>query len=777
MAFSDRVSQFVTDHPKTCLTFSLVVALCFGLFSPLVPVESNVDYLTIEDHPDTRYYEEFKQQFGNDEFFVIALEADNLFTEQKLRTIKDVTERLENLEGVRQVISLANAMDAAGSDDVVTIAPFLEHIPRDEPSLQRLKRQIQTHPVYAKQLISSDGRVAAIMVFPEIKENDPAFRLRLIDATKDVLQSFGFSAGSYHMVGWTVVNVALSTYMNRDLRIFIPISYLVISLMLYFCFSSLRITLIGIVNILLCLASTLGFFVIYNMRLNNVTAIVPPLIMALSLSDTIHFFSAVLGRSDPSGSFRNNRHMRTALTDIFIPCFLTTLTTFAGFLSLATSKMPPIRDFAWAACTGIAFEFFYFLFFVPSALLLLGPQVVQLGRVGVWFDNLLEWASHFLMKYKKRLTWVCLSVIGVGIFLSLQIRVNTNIVSNFLPSDPVRRSLNFVEAKLCGVGTLDLVVTSDKPGTLIDVQNLEYMDSLSMKLRRMDSIDKVVSIVDLLKDTHKAMNSEDMAFYTLPPSRELAAQYLLLFDPEDLDDFLNDSRDKARISIFLNEHDSSSQKKLIQDIRAIAASTIPEGLKVRLTGRVLQEVNNIDELVNGQIQSLALAFLMIWMILLMTYRSLFYLWVSALANLFPVAINFALMRLLGIPLNTGTALIVVVGIGIAVDGTIHMLSHYRMKISEGVTRQDSIISAVTHKSYALALSAFILMIGFGVLLTSRFVPTIQFGALSAAIMFTALIGDVVFLPSLILSLSGSRRNIVEARAGVGLGKAGEESIP
>lgn len=720
-------------------------------------MENDVDYFRLEGHPDTIYYDYFQHVFGEDEFFVIAMESQDFFTRANLLLLKRLTDKLERLEGIRRVLSLANAVDISAEGDFVFVGPILEDIPETEQELQALKTRTTKHPLYRRQLISSESTVASILIFPDIPKNGEFDRKALLEKVTSALKNEGLDPNRYHLAGWTVVNNALSRYMNDDLKHFVPITYLCVAVVLYLFLRSLTMTLIGISHILFCIVTTMGFFAILNISLNNVTAIVPPLIIALSLSDSIHILSKIIqSQNDDANDIRRKTYH--ALKELMIPCFLTTVTTFAGFISLATSRMPPIRDFAYAASAGIIFEFAYFLLLVPALLIIVKPKTQPARtrartRISVGKVNSLS----MILVHHRHIVVLFFATITVSSWVAVPfIRINTNILENFRPSDSIRRSSEFIEKHLCGTNTIDIVFTSDTGGGILKPEHLKAIDTFAEHARLLREIDHVTSLADLLKHTHQVLNHDDRAFYRIPDSSETIAQYLLLYSPDDIDDFVNEKADILRMTLFTHEDDSEKQALLLQNIQSILGSHIKPPLQYRITGRVLDQVNNINELVRSQLISLALACSMIWATIFIYFKSWKFFLLSIPPNIFPIALNFALMAIFRIPLNSATALIAVVGIGIAVDGTLHVLSSLRNEQSSGLPPTEACLRTVQHKWRPLSATSVILCVSFAVLLASHFVPTNQFGILSSTIMLSALAGDVIFLPALFLFATNLR---------------------
>jgi len=275
-------------------------------------------------------------------------------------------------------------------------------------------------------------------------------------------------------------------------------------------------------------------------------------------------------------------------------------------------------------------------------------------------------------------------------------------------------------------------------------------------IQSIPGVDVVMSFNQFIQDMNKSFHSEDPEFYRIPDSRELVAQYLLLYDADDIEDFVNLDFDHTRIMVRLGVHSSSDQAEIIHNIKSFISQIDSAGLSMRVTGQAVQDVNIIDTLVYGQVYSLSIVLGVISLLMFLVFRSVALGFLSLIPNIFPVLLHFGIIGFLGIPLNTATALIAAVAIGIAVDDTIHFLSRYNRERKKGLDVVRAVEITMLVKGRALISSSVILCVAFGVLVTSDFIPNIYFGMLSGLIMITAVIGDIVILPAILMM--AKRRN-------------------
>lgn len=741
--------QTITRHRWVFLCLSLMVAIGFMLFNPYVKIVDNVDHFTVENSPDAKFYNDFKDIFGSDEFFVIAFETDNLFTTEKLGMLRDITEELEAVEEIQEVTSLANVDDTIGDESFFEVRQFIDELPETPEAAKQLKASAISNSIYTDTLVSKDGNTTAIIVDAFESKDDIHYKTRLIEKIETILAKYKSSGIDFHLAGPTVINYTLSKYMNADMSVFVPVSYCLIAFFIWFFFRNVPLTIVALLNISLCVGATRGFMGLAGLTFNNVTSIVIPLVMALSLCDSVHIFSH-MNKSiidELPDKFEALAHV---LRRVALPCFMTTLTTAIGFLTLSVSNIPAIREFAWAAAAGMGFEFFFSFFFLPPLLLFFSPEKIfqDYGTRGD-LTQLLHRVGSYVERRYVGVALITVAVVVASFFYTGQVSVETNFIKFFKYDSPIQKSMVFVEEKLSGIITFDISLRADAEDAFKDPENLQVIEELQAFLITQKGIDKTLSFVDFIKDMNESFNNEKDQFFRIPDTREMVAQYLLLYDSEEIEDFVNNTFDHARISVRISEHSSLKQKEIIQKVQKHIDGMPLAGLDVRITGRAISAINIVDDLVRGQILSLALAGAIITALMVFVFRSASLALLSMLPNIFPIIINFGVMGLFKIPLDTGTALIAAVAIGIAVDDTIHFISEYQHQRNKGMPISNSLKSATLIKGRALLTSSIILTIGFGVTTLSRFVPIMHFGLLTALIMLTAVIGDIIVLPAIL----------------------------
>jgi predicted RND superfamily exporter protein len=443
-----------------------------------------------------------------------------------------------------------------------------------------------------------------------------------------------------------------------------------------------------------------------------------------------------------------------ALQRVVGPCLMTSLTAAIGFLSLAVSNVPAMREFAFAASIVMVFEFVFSFFLLPPLLIVLPAErflAPSTRQHSLLIDQVLSRIPELVGRYAYAVLGAATLLALVATWFTAQVPIETNPQQHLKSSSPVRRSLDFVEQKLGGTMVLDVSLITPEPDGFKSPERLGVIKTLQDFISRQEAVTSTLSLVDFLKEMNQSFHSEDPLFFTLPNDRNLVEQYLLLYDGKDLEDVVTDAFDHARIIVRIHQSSSRNLEALLATIESFIHSSLQPGdIRIRLTGNVRNVVNTANEVVTNQISSFATAALIIAVLLSLQLRSVSLGLLSLIPNVFPILTTFGIMGLAGIPLDTGTVMIASVALGIAVDDTIHVLSAYRTQRINGRPRREAVETVLRTKGRAVIVSALTLTAGFGVLVFGSFVPVVYFGLLTAVTLATAVLAELLLLPALLL---------------------------
>ena len=750
----DKNCQLIFKYPLYYLFALILLTGFFGYFYITLPTETSVESLIIENDPDLLFYEQFKEQFGEDQFLVVGIPAADVFDPAVLTFIDAQTKKLEASADIKEVVSLTNIDDFIGSESDFIIQPLVEIIPGDTNDKENLRLRAQRNSLIRESLLNTSSTATLFFIRPVSQSSDPQYDQNLVTHVEEIFGNVSppWPGYEYHLAGWLATDVNLSRSMNRDMLTFMPLTYLLLIILVSVALRNRWAVILAITNVSICLIWTLALLNIIGGAMGPLTSILPPLMMALAVSDSIHIFVVFLKRERRQNSLPST--MQDAVKSLAVPCFLTSFTTAIGFISLAVSSVPPIRNFGIAAAGGMVAEFALSVTIIPLGIYFLRnkislkqPSVAETSR----FHHKLEQFAAILPRYKRPLLWVSTILIVVALLLSTQIKVETNLLEYFKKESPVYQASQFIDQQLGGVETLEISLTSQNEGYFLEPEALILVKKIEHYLEQLPIVSNVSSTNDFFREMNRAFHNEDPDWLKIPESRAMTAQYLLLYDGDDLDYLLDEQRQQTRISARITEHNSSRVANYITGLKSFLTEvTQGTGVHAQVTGKTLIANKLIDLIVNSQVQSLSLAFVLIFLLMLKIFRSWKLGIISLIPNLLPIVLNFALMGLFGIPLNSATAIIAAVAIGIAVDDTIHFICQYQQQRAAGDHSVDAIQKTIVIKGTPIIMTSLIMTGGFGILLLGSFVPTIQFGVLSALIMLSAVISDLLVLPTLLM---------------------------
>lgn len=749
----DSYVKLLFGRPRLILVLLLLLAGISTALLLRLPVETSIESLIIEDDPDLDFYNRYKEQFGEDEFLVVAFRNPEIFSPTYLRFINHLTKAFEDLDEVKEVVSLTNVEDIVGGQDDFYIHPLVKELPTDSEESAQILRRAQLNSLIDGNLVSPDGSAGLFILRTLAHPEDERYDVRLIAKVKKLLadSQVNYLHEEFHLAGWLVTDVGMSSYMTWDLLLFLPLTSLLLIVLFWFFLRNWWAVCWSMVNITLCLLVTMALLYLTGGAVSPMTAILPPLMMALAASDSIHMFTDFFQRDRQPGMVLPT--LQQTMHQLSTPCFLTSFTTAVGFLSLVVSRIPPIRQFGLAAAGGMLAEFCLTMMIIPLGIM--------------WTQNSPSWNTprnrHHGFLYRQiqkkapsviRGRWLicCLTLLltAGALWQVTRIKVETNVIEYFRPSSSISRDTDFVDRYLGGVNTLEISLRSRSIDAFKEPANLALIEAVTDYLEHQPAVGKIISVNSFLKEMNRAFHNENERFFRLPASRELTAQYLLLYDDDEIYNFIDRDYQWARISARITEHRSSRLQEYITDLQGFITSHYPDSdLEIRVTGKTFLVNKLIKSIVDSQVQSLLVAFLIIFAVLFIVFRSFTLGLISIIPNTMPIIFNLGLMGLVGIPLNTATAIIAAVTIGIAVDDTIHYLHQYQVERAAGKARRPAVISAMVKKGVPMTTTSLLLVGAFSILVWSNFIPTAQFGVLCAFTMVNALACDLMVLPALL----------------------------
>ena len=729
--------RYIVDHPRRIILLFLLVTSLFAFQLPDLRFQTGIYDLVIEDLPQTRLYQEFKKTFGSEELILVVVKARNIFQPATFKQLADLSGRFSKIKGIKRVISLPGirkAMDVSGS------------IP-----LERFEQLITPVTLFQKNLLSKDHKATVIsLVLQDLKE-----KRDIITSIEQIIRERPKGLSLYQ-IGMPVVADALSRYTKNDFFRLPPLTFIIIGLVLFLFLGSIWRVFIPLGSVLMGLVWTFGLMALTLTPLSMLTMIVPVFLLAVGTAYCMYTITAYRLAAQKIASPSEAAYQ--CFSELKFPTSLAVLTTVIGLGSLLVNHIEAIQQFALFSCFGILSMLVIILLFLPAVLAALPPPRERTSRKSgsrpSFIPRLLEKIIHININSQKVTLplLACVTFLGVvGIF---QIRVETNPVDYFRESSPVHKHFFDISRNLAGSFPLNVEIDSHEEDFFERADHLKLIEKIQGFFSTLPGVDKTTSFVDYLKLVNYASSQYKDTSYALPGEdfevRMLMNDYKNMLGKDLFERFI--SKDLSKINILLRTHISSSSDFLETErkIEAYLQDHLPRQFSSQATGIGLVISHSSRFLTDGQIKSLFFTLILIFIIMMTLFLSYKVGFVAMLPNLFPIIVNFGMMGWLRIPLSMVTSLVASIAIGLAVDDTIHYLVNYNKNFRIDLKKREALRKTIQQTGRPIIFTSLTISLGFAVLLFSNFKPTAVFGLMMIVTMLSALVGDLILLPSLML---------------------------
>ncbi len=774
--------------------------------------EGDVEANFPADDPVIGYNRMIEERFGIRDLIMVGVFNNNpdengVFNPRTLGIVKEFSEKIALLPGIKavrdeDVASVATMDNITGTVDGLNVDPFMEVVPHTPAALESLKHRLFANHMFVNWVVSQDGTGLLVMAKMEPSEGtqeSSARRMAVYTTIRDMVQDKEASGvpESFHIAGRGALEVNFEQEGRRDMETFLPLILVVIVTTLYSTYRSLRGVLLPLAVVIAAVIWTLGIMAAVGIPMFFVTSMMPVVLMAVGVADGIHILSRYYDELLEHPNTSSSEAVIVAMREMWRPVILTSLTTAAGFLSFLTAAMVPVRYFGVFTGVGILAAMVFSLTILPAMLSLLSPTVSrglrrQMSRSGDlaatgWAASLLSRLGRGVARRPLAVWTPTTLVVGLCLFGAQHIMVDASVIRMFDSLHELRVGDTILREKFQGTVPIYVAIEGREADRLKDPVLLGQLDRLQATVEQDPHVGGSLSLAEYIKRMNRVMNEDRPEMEIVPRSRDLVAQYLLLYsfsgDPDDFDEIVDYDYQHANVTVYLRSDRTQDVERVVQTIRDFAVQEFghngdtdaaTDALTVRF-GRWLAGIeptvigwetnsgfrigiagngyllNRMNELVvSGQLSSLVTSLGAVFVLTALMFRS----WVAGLINVIPISLvmifSFGLLGLLNIPLEIGKSLTASMVIGIGIDYTIHFLNKYQVKVREGLTDQEH-LTAVTMATSGKAIffNSVVVIGGFMVFLTSNFRPNFYLGAMLSLNMGACLLVSMTVLPAIL----------------------------
>lgn len=764
----DRLNHYLVNHPVlivlTCL--AIVAALALGL-----PPKVTTDFEEFFPDSDENLvaYHELQTTYTNVDnvFFAIAPKSGVVFSQDTLGIITEMTEQAWQLPYSQRVDSITNFQHTTAEDDDLLVDDLIpDPVNASDHDLTAAKAFALAEPQLVNRLLSPAAHVAGINVIVNFHqaEDKSAAIPKVVEAARAFMARYQaqYPQVDIYLVGKAMNNNAFKEATLYDMKTLVPLAFLFamacITLFMFVAsgsvLTSITGTLITLMVIITSVLAAMGAMSWLGIHISPPVANAPTMILTLAIADSMHLLATYFQNMQKGQA--KQEAMLNSLNLNYQPVMLTSLTTVIGFLSMNFSESPPFRDLGNVVAIGVFAAWLFSIALLPALVMLL-PFNIKAHKVKESHGT--DFIANFVIRRRVPIFIVSSVLIVTTTSFLFDNRLNDVWAEYFDERTEVRVHSDFVRENLTTNNTISFSLKSGEEGGVSDPAFLHQAEAFARWLEMQPEVIHVSTYTDIMKRLNKTMHGDDPEWYRLPDNRELAAQYLLLYEfslPFGLD--TNNLLDSAKSSTHITATVGDSSTDNILSLQRRSQEWLQQNAPAHLfhpgTSSDIMFAHMGYSNIRSMLEGSALALLIISLILGFALRSLKFGLISLIPNLIPAAVGFGAWGLLVGQIGLGLSAVAGMTLGIVVDYTVHFLSKYlRAKREQNLSEPDAIRYAFRTVGTALFVTTLILCANFGVLALSDFRLSADMGILTAGTILVALLVDFFFLPPLLMFVS------------------------
>ncbi len=747
-----KILMVGVTHRRSSLLVLLLLTLLAALGLPNLRIDTGFNSLIPVTDPNREIYDMVSREFGSDNRTLIYVRDDDLWTPATLARLESLHHALTDLPFVVRVEDLFTLRSIRGSNGAIESRLLMSVAPTTPEGALRAREDALYNPLVVGNYVSSDGRVVALMVTvnEQAGEEEEGFDRRVNSTIEALLEPVRPHVDEIFQVGPPRINAELKASLFNDLVTLGPLSVLLLVTTILVFLRSWFAAMVPIITSLLSVVWAFGVMGWVGIPVNILSAMLPSLVVVIGSTEDTHMMVAYFRGLGMNKETRRAHAARFMMKHMGVPLLLTIFTTALGFASNIFSDIGLIQDFAIASSLAILANGVITITLVPLLLTHFGPSGVRhMGEKDQAYGFPGAVVRLFGVTRQRYSHWILIVTALLCAFFVYQattLNVTNDPMSYFHADRPLIRQVKQVQTDLAGTKIFFITLQSDRARAFIDPRNVNKLVEIQQFMARQGVFDRSVSLADYIALINREFHDGDPAYLEVPARSELIAQYLLFFHRHDLESYVSHDQKRATIVVRHNISDSGTLNRYITELTDVVKDIAGADMNAYVVGENLMINSAADSLMVAQIKSLTILLVVIFLIMSAMFTSFRGGIIALVPSLVPIILMFGIMGVFDIPLNPGTAMVAVIAIGIAIDGTVHLLSRYNELCRRTPDYEQAVSQTVREQATPVVATSMALAMGFGILLFSNFTLVAQFGALSAATMLFSIFANLLLTP-------------------------------
>jgi len=743
-----RIGQFILKYRLAIIIIFplLTLAFVFGLMH--LEIEPDINDMIPSTMASRIQTDHIESIFGSNNLIVVVLETDDVLDPTTLRRVKTLTRVFQRHGDIERVTSLYTLKQIKNDGGAMIVDPAIKRSPDSPEAREKLREDLRENSLVYGTVISEDFTKTAILLTPANNKDEN----EIVRNIEMVLENNPGNETIY-TGGLPIVNATIIKDIFKDVVYLLPIGLILMTCMLYFAFKQLRGVLLPFGVVIMAIIFSFGLMPILGWKIAIVTILMPVMLIAVANDYGIHMIAKYQELLELHPEWTKKELAIKTFNSLKYPILITGITTVVGILGLLVHIIVHARQLGVLASFGIIWAIGLSLLFIPAFLSYLPKKVAkkkfrnskQKKRL---LDRLLTSLSQFIVHHPKKIVITSLLfalVIAAGM---INLKIDGNVENFFKKNHSIKVSSKIINEDFGGAQILSILFEGDMKDPVL----LKRMEAYESELLEYADVGKVTSVVNAIKEISKGLYDDDDPRYDqIPETSQAVAQYMELYymngDPDDFEQLIDFNYEQAQMIIRINKADGNIIKKVVKEIKTLTRDD-PNVSMLGGAALITSEMNYA--IVTGQIKSLILAITSIMIILMIVFRSFGAGIFATLPLLLAESMLFGLMGYLGVRLDSATALLSSVMIGVGVDYTIHFLWRYRDEYHQSGSAQEGVKRALLGSGKGIIFNAWSVIVGFSALLFSSFLPIQYFGFLVVISISVCLVAALILVPAMCL---------------------------
>jgi len=710
-------------------------------------------------------YEEFIRVFGEDgNVLVIGIQDENLYQLEKFNAWYDLSNAIREIDGVNEILSIARIYNLIKNDSVkkFDFELIVQSKPQSQEEVDSIREVIASLPFYDGLIYNRTTGVTLMAITLDKAKVNSKNREKLISSIKSIADDFGSKYGiSVHYSGLPYIRTVIMTMVSSELKMFVFLAALITSLILFLFFRSFKVVLFSMLIVAIGVVWSLGTIALFGYKITILGGLVPPLIIVIGITNCIYLLNKYHREFKSHGN--KVKALSRVVQKIGSATFMTNATTAAGFAAFILTGADVLKEFGTVASINIMLVFLLSILLIPIIFSYLpSPE----PRYTKHLDNRrvrssIEKLVNIVNNNRREVYIVTCLLLIAGVVGLMQMKTTGNMVDDLPKDDTVYVDLKFFEKNFGGVMPFEIVIDTKKKRGVMKLSTLKKIEQLQTILSTYPEFSRPVSLVEVVKFSKQAFYNGNKNRYSLPNQQE--KNFILPYASKEMKErsllhsFIDSAKQITRVSIQMADIGTVEMQKIKDELRPRIDSIFsPDKYNVTITGNSVVFLRGTSYLVKNLFTSLILAVIVISVFMALMFYSFRMVVVSLIPNLIPLLLTGAIMGYFGISIKPSTVLVFSIAFGISVDTTIHFLAKYRqeLKALKGDIK-NSVNTALREVGVSMIYTSVVLLFGFGIFIASDFGGTVALGLLVSITLLLAVLANLLFLPSLLLSLEKS----------------------